>query len=451
MTLANAGGNLARYSYVLGAAGNRTQVTELSGRTVNYVYDDLYRLTSETIANSANNGAISYQFDAVGNRLQRNSNINLVPNQTSTFDANDRINSDTFDANGNTKVSNGKTYNYDFENRLTSTSDGVTVVYDGDGNRVSKTVGGIATKYLVDTNNLTGYAQVAEEIVSGQVTKQYTYGHDLICQRQTSGTSFYNYDGHGSVRGLSSSSGSITDTYTYDAFGDLIAQAGNTSNLYLYAGEQFDAAFASASIHDFRIDGQIISLRANYNSGGYGGGAGLDLIRQNSTGSWFYALTGEFGRAPLSVFQRHRGLGLSISGGVIVGMNDPSEMSGSAVTATIPSSIARLLGGALFSENKAWGAMTQLAKRNLNSRNSDLAFSAGLSSSGPTYATVGLRSNSFTTLFSYSGEYQPADSVIDEIREAGGALFSAVEAGMLNTSENIRSSSDSIISALQSS
>jgi RHS repeat-associated protein len=241
LSVANGQTNLASYAYTLGSSGNRTAVTENTGRTVNYVYDDLYRLTSETIANSANNGSISYSFDAVGNRLQRNSSVNLVASQSSTYDANDRLNSDVYDNNGSTKVSNGKSYNYDFENKLTSTSDGITVVYDGDGNRVSKTVNGITTKYLVDTNNLTGYAQVVEELVSGQVTKQYTYGLDLISQRQNSSVSFYNYDGHGSVRGLSNTSGSVTDTYTYDAFGTLIERIGTTSNSYLYAGEQFDS------------------------------------------------------------------------------------------------------------------------------------------------------------------------------------------------------------------
>lgn len=52
--------------------------------------------------------------------------------------------------------------------------------------------------------------------------------------------SFYNYDGHGSVRNLTNSNAQITDTYDYDAFGNLIAQTGNTSNSYFYAGEQFD-------------------------------------------------------------------------------------------------------------------------------------------------------------------------------------------------------------------
>ena len=56
------------YAYTLDAAGHRTQVTELSGRTVNYGYDNLYRLTSETIASDPNsiNGAVSYAYDPVG-------------------------------------------------------------------------------------------------------------------------------------------------------------------------------------------------------------------------------------------------------------------------------------------------------------------------------------------------------------------------------------------------
>jgi hypothetical protein len=33
-------------------------------------------------------------------------------------------------------------------------------VEDGDGNRVSETAGGVTTKYLIDSMNPTGYAQV---------------------------------------------------------------------------------------------------------------------------------------------------------------------------------------------------------------------------------------------------------------------------------------------------
>ena len=52
----------------------------------------------------------------------------------------------------------------------------MSVVYDGDGNRVSETVGSVTTKYLVDTNNPTGYAQVVDELQNGAVTRSYSYG-----------------------------------------------------------------------------------------------------------------------------------------------------------------------------------------------------------------------------------------------------------------------------------
>jgi len=257
MSVSSNATQLASYSYTLGAAGNRLSVMELSGRQVAYTYDDLYRLKSETISNdpiTSNNGSISYAHDAVGNRLSRSSSIPSVPSTTSSFDANDRLSSDGYDPNGNTTLSNGNAYSYDFENRLVAmnagTSSAVTISYDGDGNRVSKSVGGITTRYLVDTNNPTGYAQVVEELaaVGGQpsVARVYVYGNDLISQQQVIdgdwSASFYGYDGHGSVRLLTDSSDSVTDTYTYDAFGILIDQTGSTPNDYLYAGEQRDSS-----------------------------------------------------------------------------------------------------------------------------------------------------------------------------------------------------------------
>lgn len=54
--------------------------------------------------------------------------------------------------------------------------------------------------------------------------------------------SFYGYDGHGSVRFLTDSAGTVTDTYDYDALGNLISSTGTTLNNYLFAGEQWDEA-----------------------------------------------------------------------------------------------------------------------------------------------------------------------------------------------------------------
>jgi RHS repeat-associated protein len=166
-----------------------------------------------------------------------------VASQSSTYDVNDRLTSDNYDNNGNTTTASGNSYAYDFDNRLTSLNAGnATYVYDGDGNRVAKTVGGVTTNYLVDTNNPTGYAQVVDELQSGAVVKSFTYGHDLISQRIVGGSlSFYQYDGHSSVTLLTDAGGSITDTYDYDAFGNLLFRTGSTPNDYLYSGEQMDA------------------------------------------------------------------------------------------------------------------------------------------------------------------------------------------------------------------
>jgi RHS repeat-associated protein len=42
------------------------------------------------------------------------------------------------------------------------------------------------------------------------------------------------------VRALTNLSGAVTDTYDYDAFGNIVHSTGSTPNVYLYSGEQFD-------------------------------------------------------------------------------------------------------------------------------------------------------------------------------------------------------------------
>jgi len=107
-----------------------------------------------------------------------------------------------------------------------------------------KTANGVTTRYLVDSLNPTGYAQVVDELVGGAVQREYTNGLQRISQNQViSGTwapSFYEYDGGGSVRQLTNLAGTVTDTYAYDAFGNKITSTGSTPNNYLYRAEQYD-------------------------------------------------------------------------------------------------------------------------------------------------------------------------------------------------------------------
>ncbi len=290
MSLAHLTTAIAGYAYALNPAGHRTQVREMSGRTVNYSYDNLYRLTQETISGSIMAGQITYTYDAVGNRMSRNSTVTNILEKLYSYDMDDRLGSDSYDAAGNTldallrdpasSVERQASFSYDFENRIlsvTSASSVVKILYDGDGNRIAKTVtdgfGSRTTAYLVDDRNPSGYAQVLAELGTwnlepgtGALSRVYTYGLDLINEDQIHSSvtgdywavSFYGYDGHGNVRLLTDEGGNITDTYDYDAFGTLIEQKvwdpafmslvpvspDNqeliTDNHYLYTGEQFD-------------------------------------------------------------------------------------------------------------------------------------------------------------------------------------------------------------------
>ncbi|MCP4288363.1 MAG: RHS repeat-associated core domain-containing protein, partial [Gammaproteobacteria bacterium] len=127
-----------------------------------------------------------------------------------------------------------------------TTPDGASTIayaYDHDGIRVGKTINGTDVfKYVVDTNR--PYAQVLEEQRTQgafSATTHYVYGDDLLSQTTDGVTHYYQYDGLGSTRALSDASGTMTDTYRYDAYGMLLNSTGTRVNPYLYRGEQYDS------------------------------------------------------------------------------------------------------------------------------------------------------------------------------------------------------------------
>jgi RHS repeat-associated protein len=241
---------ISSYDYTLAPAGNRTRVTENTGRTVDYAYDAVYRLTEEAIVDPvAGNETIAYTYDAVGNRLTKTDGSGVT---AYTYDDNDRLLTEgtttyAYDDNGNTLSRQVgavvTTYGYDAENRLTAAQEpGRTLAYayDPTGIRVRATVNGTVTHYVVDKNR--DFAQVLEERTGGgALTVSYVYGDDLISQSRTGGVvRYHHYDGLGSTRALTSDSETVTDTYTYEAFGGLLQSLGSTPNLYLFTGEQQD-------------------------------------------------------------------------------------------------------------------------------------------------------------------------------------------------------------------
>ncbi len=237
------------YAYQRGPTGNLTSDTELNGRTVNWSYDGIYRLTNETIslAPSHNNGSVGYVLDPVGNRTSETSSLSGVPSGSFSFNPDDELSSESYDPNGNVIAEGGRTISYDSQNEMMAMSasgTAVSMVYDAFGNRVGKSVSGVVTRYLVDDLNPTGYPQVFDELVGGAVTRTYTYGLQRIDEEQVINSawtpSFYGYDGGGNVRTLTNSAGAITDSYEYDAYGNSFTVSGTTPNEMMYRGEQYD-------------------------------------------------------------------------------------------------------------------------------------------------------------------------------------------------------------------
>src|SRR6185437_16021976 len=211
-------------SYTYDNAGNRiTKVNSLNNVTENYTYDPIYQLTQVTQGLTTTE---SYSYDAVGNRLSSlgmspyayNTSNELTSTPSATFD---------YDSNGNTTTkvdSSGTTlYTWDFENRLTSVTlpgAGGTVwfKYDPFGRRIQKSSLSGMTNYLYDGSN-----SVEELDQTGAILAHYAQGagKDEPLAELRSGTGvYYQQDGLSSVTSLTGTTGTISISYTYDAFGN---------------------------------------------------------------------------------------------------------------------------------------------------------------------------------------------------------------------------------------
>ena len=243
-TLTNASGEAvisSAFAYTYYADGNQHTKTEtlLGGDpiTTTYVYDGLGRLTAETKGEDS----IAYTYDANGNRIGMDQNGTIT---TYAYDANNRLLSETvgdtvtaytYDANGNTLTAGDKTYTYNargqqsgFANQTVSAS----YAYNPSGLRNVKTVGG-STKYFV-YNGMNIVYEYSESVADGVA---YFYG---LNRTHNSDGEIYLYNAHGDVVQLVKNN-AVVASYTYDAFGNLTSQIGESDNPFLYCGEYYDA------------------------------------------------------------------------------------------------------------------------------------------------------------------------------------------------------------------
>ncbi len=208
--------------------------------TIEYVYDPLNRLTE---ANYSNNDYYHYTYDAVGNRKTQQSLVSgVLTNDAYNYDIANRLTDVNgvlypWDDNGNLRNDGVNTYGYDSANRLktlTGPSVNAAYSYNGLGDRLQETLNGQTTTFIMDLNT-----DLTQALSDG--TNTYIYGVDRIAQTQGGTTEYFLDDALGSVRQMTSASGTVTYASAYDPYGVTAQTYGASQTAYGFTGEFIDS------------------------------------------------------------------------------------------------------------------------------------------------------------------------------------------------------------------
>ncbi len=274
--------------YTFDASGNVTNLTDPNHGTQILTYDSLDRLTSAS--GSAYPTAITYTYDQIGNMLS-NSQVGTYtyppsgsahPHAVTTAGSK----SYTYDANGNMTSGADRTITYDHENRpVTITKNGTTttMLYDGDGGRVKKTVNDgtltTATTYI-------GQLYVCEGIAAPlSCAKMVFAGDQRVAMKQTNGTVDYFHPDHlGSTSVLTNSNGVSEQDLAYEPYGETRVNTGGGNNnatvdewkleVGTFAGgnDLYQSSGlgqqTSATVSSLPIDGSQVYVTLSYKIGG---------------------------------------------------------------------------------------------------------------------------------------------------------------------------------------
>jgi RHS repeat-associated protein len=230
----------SQLTYTYDSLGRRTSVTTADG-TTSYGYDGAGRLTTVSMPGRT----IVYAYDSAGNRTTVTDNGVVTPytvnslNEYTSFGAT----SQTFDAAGNLVSSanpaGSTSYRYDAEGRLLSqiTPQGTwTYEYDVFGNRISSTLNGVRTQYLVDPAGLGDV--VAEYDGSGNLRAHYVHGLGLASRVDaTNQSAFYQFDAIGNTTELTNDAGAVVNSYAYLPFGEALRATETVANPFQYVGQ----------------------------------------------------------------------------------------------------------------------------------------------------------------------------------------------------------------------
>lgn len=245
----------ATTTYSYNTAGILKSIVNANGTSSTFGHDTANRLTWMSNQKSQNNYISGYELtlDKMGNPTSITRNEPLappIPTMSDTGygynDANQILNAGsvtyTHDALGNLNgASNGKSFTFDYANRMAGATiggDNYSFLYDAFGNRIARSKNGTRTDYyILDLN--AGMSNVLAETDSvGTVKNYYIHGLGLISRINGAGHRFtYHYDQIGNTVAVTDDSNNVTESYTYDEFGQVLASNGATSNPFRYVGQ----------------------------------------------------------------------------------------------------------------------------------------------------------------------------------------------------------------------
>jgi RHS repeat-associated protein len=234
------------FTYTYNLLGEVTSVTDNTGSTTTYAYDPTGQLTQ---VNRPGGQTITYVYNAAGDRTDVV--VNITPNSWSSNGDNEitRVGSTSYfyDANGNlhaiSDASGTTTYNFNDWNQLISIAapDGTTArfQYSPLGFMVGTTMSNGSTtnqtNYLVDP---TGLGNVVGAFTgNGSLIAHYTFGLGLVNQTGPGGTGYYDFDHSSNTAGITGTSGTYVNQYTYLPFGETTTVASNLPNPFTFGGQ----------------------------------------------------------------------------------------------------------------------------------------------------------------------------------------------------------------------
>ena len=229
---------------------------EADGSRVTFLYDQISQLIAENRTGTAAYRN-TFTFDSRGNRLVNNQ---TGARTTTVFDAANQIaysaaapgrTTYTFDSNGNQQLIKSPdstrvttTWNYESQpirylQSASTTYPVVTMLYNGESQRVEKDSPVATTKFIWDEQNYLAEADGTNTIQTVYTNEPQQYGNLISTRLPIAGTPttfYHHFDAIGSTRQLSTSAGAVSDTIISDAWGNVVSRTGATGIAFLWIG-----------------------------------------------------------------------------------------------------------------------------------------------------------------------------------------------------------------------